>query len=162
MAIIRQKNRTNGIEYVFLSVSRRVPDKKWPVSERTSLGHFDLDGDFVPSSYFLSLDEQQQLATGLVVEPFVRRTGGSAALVRKRCGLLVSKLFWSEFLQLFSVEFPQTILELIFAWCFGVATDGRSISNKPCGSTGNPGHPRGARVSNPFCTDAVVTPQDAA
>jgi hypothetical protein len=76
--------------------------------------------------------------------------------------LLVSKLFWSEFLQLFSVEFPQTILELIFAWCFGVATDGRSISNKPCGSTGNPGHPRGARVSNPFCTDAVVTPQDAA
>lgn len=86
MAIIRQKNRTNGIEYVFLSVSRRVPDKKWPVSERTSLGHFDLDGDFVPSSYFLSLDEQQQLATGLVVEPFVRRTGGTAALVRKRCG----------------------------------------------------------------------------
>ncbi len=86
MAIIRQKNRSNGIEYVFLSVSKRVPDKKWPVSDRTSLGHFDLDGDFVPSPYFLSLDEQQQLATGLVAEPFVRRGSGVAALVRKRCG----------------------------------------------------------------------------
>jgi len=86
MAIIRQKNRSNGIEYVFLSVSRRIPDKKWPVSERTSLGHFDKDGDFVPSSYFLTLDEQQQLATGLVTEPFIRRSGDVAALVRKRCG----------------------------------------------------------------------------
>lgn len=70
MAIIRQKNRSTGREYVFLSVSKRVPGKKWPVSERTSLGHFDNDGDVIPSSFFLSLDEQQQLATGLVTEPF--------------------------------------------------------------------------------------------
>lgn len=86
MAIIRQKNRRNGIEYVFISVSKRVPDKKWPVSERTSLGHFDKDGDFVPSSYFLSLDEHQQLATGLVSEPFIRRSSDTTTQVRKRCG----------------------------------------------------------------------------
>lgn len=86
MAIIRQKNKQSGIEYVFLSVSRRVPGKKWPVSDRTSLGHFDLDGDFVPSASFLALDEQQQLATGLVSEPFVRRSADKAVLMRKRCG----------------------------------------------------------------------------
>lgn len=86
MAIIRQKNKKSGIEYVFLSVSRRVPGKKWPASDRTSLGHIDLDGDFIPSASFLALDEQQQLATGLVSEPFVRRCADKAVLMRKRCG----------------------------------------------------------------------------
>lgn len=86
MAIIRQKNRRNGIEYVFLSVSKRVPEKKWPVSERTSLGHFDLAGDFVPSRHFLALDEQQQLATGLIDEPYIRKSKETSLLVRKRCG----------------------------------------------------------------------------
>jgi hypothetical protein len=86
MAIIRQKNSRNGIEYVFLSVSKRVPDKKWPVSERTSLGHFDLAGDFVPSRHFLALDEQQQLATGLIDEPYIRKRKETSLLVRKRCG----------------------------------------------------------------------------
>lgn len=86
MAIIRQKNRRNGIEYVFLSVSKRVPDKKWPVSERTSLGHIDLAGDFVPSRHFLALDEQQQLATGLIEDPYIRRSTETNLLVRKRCG----------------------------------------------------------------------------
>jgi len=86
MAIIRQKNRRNGIEYVFLSVSKRVPEKKWPVSERTSLGHFDPAGDFVPSRHFLALDEQQQLATGLIDEPYIRKSKETRLLVRKRCG----------------------------------------------------------------------------
>lgn len=86
MAIIRQKNKQTGIEYVFLSVSKRVPDKKWPVSQRTSLGHFDHDGDFIPNANFLALDEQQQRATGLVSEPFIRRSKETSVLVRKRCG----------------------------------------------------------------------------
>lgn len=86
MAIIRQRNKRTGIEYVFLSVSKRVPEKKWPVSQRTSLGHFDHDGDFIPNANFLALDEQQQLATGLVHEPFIRRSKETSVLVRKRCG----------------------------------------------------------------------------
>ncbi|MBW6487387.1 MAG: transposase, partial [Syntrophobacterales bacterium] len=59
---------------------------KWPVSERTSLGHFDLVGDFVPSRHFLALDEQQQLATGLIDEPYIRKSKETRLLVRKRCG----------------------------------------------------------------------------
>jgi len=82
MAIIRQKNSKNGIEYVFLSVSKRVPDKKWPVSERTSLGHFDLAGDF--GRHFLALDEQ--LATGLIEDPYIRGSKETKRLVRKRYG----------------------------------------------------------------------------
>ena len=86
MAIIRQKNSKNGIEYVFHSVSKRVPDKKGPVSERTSLGHFDLAGDFVPSRHFLVLDEQHRLATGLIDEPYIRKSKATSPLAcHHRC-----------------------------------------------------------------------------
>lgn len=120
MAIIRQKNSRNGIEYVFLSVSKRVPEKKWPVSERTSLGHFDLAGDFVPSRHFLALDEQQQLATGLIDEPYIRKSKETSRLVRKRCGfdLLFSQAARQTHVdRILRVVFPfdwKALLSLVF------------------------------------------------
>jgi hypothetical protein len=86
MAIIKQKNRKNGIVYVFNSISRRVPEKKWPVSTRQALGHYDKDGDFIPNARFLALSADEQMATGLVDAPFVRRGPEVHGLVRKRCG----------------------------------------------------------------------------
>ncbi len=86
MAIIKQKNRKNGIVYVFHSISKRVPEKKWPISTRYALGHYDKDGDFIPNARFLALSEDAQIATGLVDTPFIRRGPEVSGLVRKRCG----------------------------------------------------------------------------
>jgi len=76
--------------------------------------------------------------------------------------VLVPELFWSEILQLVSVDFPQTNLELILAYCFGVITVRQSIGNEPGSSMCNPGYPRGARLRNLSSKSAVFIPRDAA
>jgi len=92
---------------------------------------------------------------------------GTMIVVEDQCGytaqkLLVRELFWSEILQLISVEFPQTNPERILANCFGVTTVRQPISNKPCSSMCSPGYPRGAELRNLSSKNTVFIPRNAA
>ncbi len=68
--IIRHKNKKSGVTYLYWGHSVYIPGNKYPKVEKNCIGKIDSRGEFEPNKTFLSFSAAEQLATGLVEEPY--------------------------------------------------------------------------------------------
>ena len=68
--IIRHFNKNNGVTYLYWGRSVYVPGQNHPDVVKRCIGKLDAGGEFEPNKTFLSFTADEQLATGLVEEPY--------------------------------------------------------------------------------------------
>ncbi len=68
--IIRHFNKENGVTYLYWGRSVYVPGQKHPDVVKRCIGKLDVGGEFEPNKTFLSFGPEEQMATGLVEEPY--------------------------------------------------------------------------------------------
>ena len=68
--IIRHFNKKSGVTYLYWGHSVYVPGQKHPDVVKKCIGKLDGGGEFEPNKTFLSFTSEEQLATGLVEEPY--------------------------------------------------------------------------------------------
>lgn len=68
--IIRHFNKKSGTTYLYWGRSIYVPRQNYPDVVKKCIGKLDAGGEFEPNKTFLSLSAEEQLATGLVTEPY--------------------------------------------------------------------------------------------
>lgn len=68
--LIRHTNKQTNVTYLYWGHLIYIPGKDYPEVKKKGIGKIGSKGEFEPKKVFLSFTAEEQMETGLVVEPF--------------------------------------------------------------------------------------------